>query len=101
MPTTKLKLVTIISETILEDRIIRELKQLGVRGYTVSGEVRGEGTRGLPTVDFGGQNIRIETLVNPELATQIMAYIAEHYFADYAVIVYTLDAEVIRSEKYL
>lgn len=101
MQKTKLKLVAIITEAILEDRMVRELKQLGVRGYTVTGEVRGEGTRGLPTVDFDGQSVRIETLVSHELADQIMAYVAKHYFTDYAVIVYSLDAEVLRSEKYL
>lgn len=101
MQTTRLKLVAIVAEAILEDRIVRELKKLGARGYTVTGEVRGEGTRGMLTVDMGGQSIRIETLVSAEMADQIMAYIADHYFADYAVIAYTLDAEVLRSEKYL
>jgi nitrogen regulatory protein P-II 2 len=101
MQKTRLKLVAIVAEAILEDRIVRELKQLGARGYTVTGEVRGEGTRGMLTVDMGGQSIRIETLVSAELADQIMAYIADHYFADYAVIAYTLDAEVLRSEKYM
>jgi nitrogen regulatory protein P-II 2 len=101
MQTTRLKLVAIVAEAILEDRIVRELKQLGARGYTVTGEVRGEGTRGMLAVDMGGQSIRIETLVSAEIAEQIMVYIADHYFTDYAVIVYSLDAEVLRSEKYL
>ncbi len=101
MQTVKLKLVTIIAEAILEDRLVRELKQLGARGYTVSGEVHGEGTRGMPVIDMEGQNIRIETLVNSTIAERIMAYVAEHYFTDFAVIVYAVDAEVIRAEKYL
>lgn len=100
MQTTKLKLVTIIAESILEDRLRRELKQLGARGYTV-GQVRGEGTRGIKAIDWEGQNVRIETLVGAEVAERIMAYIAQHYFTDYAVIVYSTDAEVLRSDKYL
>jgi nitrogen regulatory protein P-II 2 len=98
--TTKLKLVTVIAERILEERLLRELRQLGARGYTV-GEARGEGTRGLHTMDWEGQNVRIETLVSPEVAERIMVHVASHYFADYAVIVYAVDAEVLRSDKYL
>jgi nitrogen regulatory protein P-II 2 len=100
MQTTKLKLVTIITEAILEERLLRALKQLGARGYTV-GEARGEGTRGLMGIDWEGQNIRVETLVGPETAERIFDYVARHYFADYALIIYSVDAEVLRSDKYL
>jgi nitrogen regulatory protein P-II 2 len=100
MQTTRLKLVTIIAERILEERLLRELRQLGSRGYTV-GEARGEGTRGMHAIDWEGQNVRIETLVSPETAERIMAHVAAHYFADYAVILYMVDAEVLRSDKYM
>jgi nitrogen regulatory protein P-II 2 len=100
MQTTKLKLVTIIAEAILEDRLRRELKKLGARGYTI-GPARGEGTRGLKAIDWEGQNVRIETLVSAETGERIMAHLAQQYFADYALIVYSVDAEVLRSDKYL
>lgn len=100
MQTTKLKLVTIIAESILEERLLRALKKLGARGYTV-GEVRGEGTRGMKGIDWEGQNVRVETLVGEETAERIFDYVARHYFTDYAVIVYCVDAEVLRSDKYL
>ncbi|GAB4439689.1 MAG: nitrogen regulatory protein P-II [Chloroflexi bacterium OHK40] len=100
MQTTRLKLVTIIAEAVLEDRLLRELKSLGARGYTM-GEVRGEGTRGIHASDWEGQNLRIETLVSPEVAERIMAHVAQHYFPDFAVIIYSVDAEVVRGPKYL
>lgn len=100
MPTTMLKLVTIIAEAVVHDRIIRDIKQLGARGYT-TGEVRGEGTRGLHTADWEGQNARIETLVSPEVGRRILAHLSNHYFTDFAVIAYMVDAEVVRGEKYL
>jgi nitrogen regulatory protein P-II 2 len=100
MQTTKLKLVTIIAESILEERLLRELRQLGARGYTI-GAARGEGSRGFHGIDWEGQNVRLETLVSAEVAARILEHVSRHYFADYAVIVYTLDAEVLRSEKYL
>ncbi len=100
MQTTRLKLITIIAEAILEERLLRELRGLGARGYTL-GPARGEGTRGIHAIDWEGQSVRIETLVGPEVAERIMAHVADHYFSDYAVILYTVDAEVLRSEKYL
>jgi nitrogen regulatory protein P-II 2 len=100
MQTTKLKLVTIIAEAILEDRLLKALGQLGARGYTVDA-VHGKGSRGIRGIDMGGQNIRVETIVGPEVAERIMAHVAQHYFADYAVIVYCVEAEVLRSAKYL
>lgn len=100
MQTTKLKLVTIIAEAILEERLLRELVQLGARGYTV-GAARGEGTRGIHAIDWEGQSVRIETLVGAATAERIMAHVAAHYFADYSLIIYTVEAEVLRSEKYL
>lgn len=100
MQTTRLKLLTIIAEAILEERLLRELKQLGARGYSV-GAVRGEGTRGIQAIDWEGKNVRIETLVGAEAAERILAHMAQYYFADYAVIVYSVDAEVLRSSKYL
>jgi len=96
----KLKLVTIVAESVLEERLLRELRQLGARGYTVV-MARGEGTRGIHASSWEGPNLRIETLVSPEVAERIMSHVASHYFADYAVIVYSVDAEVIRGEKYL
>lgn len=100
MQTTRLKLVTIIAERILEERLLRELRQLGAKGYTV-GAARGEGTRGLHAIDWEGQSVRIETLVSADVAEAILAHLAASYFADYAVIAYTVEAEVLRSEKYL
>lgn len=100
MQTTKVKLLTIIAESILEERIVRELKQLGARGYTVS-EARGDGTRGMHAIDWEGQSVRIETLVGADTATRIFEHLARTYFTDYAVIAYSVDAEVVRSNKYL
>lgn len=99
MQTVPMKLVTIIAEAILEERIIREMKQLGAKGYTV-GEVLGEGSRGIHASDWEGKNVKLELLVSPEVADQMLTYIAAHYFAHYAVIVYTQDVQVIRGEKY-
>ncbi len=99
MQTTPMKLVTIIAEAVLEERMIRDLRRLGAKGYTI-GTVRGEGTRGVHASDWAGQNLRIEVLVPPEAAERILNHIAKTYFSNYAVIAYMADVAVVRPEKY-
>ncbi|MFP4437954.1 MAG: P-II family nitrogen regulator [Chloroflexaceae bacterium] len=44
--------------------------------------------------------MRIETLVSPVAADQIIAHLVERYFPDYAIIAYMQDVAVVRKEKY-
>jgi len=98
--TTHLSLVTIVVEALLEPRITRDLRTLGVRGFTVT-EARGDGARGFRTGDVEGANVRIETIVHPDLAVQILAHVEEQYFAHYALIVWVSEVGVLRGEKYV
>jgi nitrogen regulatory protein PII len=98
--TTKLKIVTIVTERILKDRLLRALDELGAKGYTLS-PVTGKGSRGVRASEWAGPDTRIESLVSAEVAEAIVEHIAERFFEHYAVIVYVQDAEVIRGEKYI
>jgi nitrogen regulatory protein PII len=98
--TTKLKKVTVVAESVLEDHLLRELRALGARGYTIT-EARGEGSRGMRTMELGGKNVRIELLVGPEVADRILEHLAERYFPHYAVVAYVENVEVVRGEKYV
>lgn len=100
MPTVTLKLVTIVAERILQDRLTRTLDELGAKGYTLT-QATGRGSRGVRASEWEGPDTRIETLVSPEVATVIMEHIAERYFEHYAVIVYVQDADVVRGDKYI
>lgn len=100
LPTTTLKIVTIVTERILEDRMLRALDDLGAKGYTLT-QATGRGSRGVRASEWEGPDTRIETLVSAEVAERIMAHVAEHFFEHYAVIVYAQDAEVVRGEKYV
>lgn len=94
------KLVTIITEAIIEKFLIEDLKSLGIRGYTIS-EVRGEGARGKRSADWDhAQNIRIEIVCGPETSEKIIFFLKEKYYEDYAIIVYRSDVEVTRPEKF-
>ena len=100
MDTVTLKLLTIIAEALLEDTLVREIKQLGARGYTVS-SVRGEGTRGVRASEWEGYNVKIETLVSDETANRILEHLVANYFTLYAVVAYVENVTVVRSEKYV
>jgi nitrogen regulatory protein P-II 2 len=100
MHTHPLKLVTIIAEPVLEQRITHELRALGATGFTVT-EGRGEGSRGWHATEIPGVNIRIDTIVTSAVADRIVEHLATHYFATYAVIAYLSDIAVVRGEKHL
>lgn len=100
MKLTSLKLVVIIAEAVLEEQLLLEIKQLGAKGYTVS-QVGGEGSRGVRTSQWERKNSKIETVVSPKVADEILTCLAEKYFSDYAVIVYVHEVGVSRGEKYV
>lgn len=100
MHTTTLKLVTIVTERILEDRLLRAIEALGATGYTLT-QATGKGSRGVRASEWEGPDTRIETLVGPAVAEAIVAHVADRYFEHYAVILYVQDAEVVRGNKYL
>ncbi|MFN4073023.1 MAG: P-II family nitrogen regulator [Thermus sp.] len=100
MDLVPLKLVTIVAESILEKKLVEEIKRLGVKGYTIV-PARGEGSRGVRSLDWEGQNIRLETIVPEEVALRILARLQEAYFPHYAVIAYVENVFVVRGEKYI
>lgn len=100
MHTIPLRKITIVGEALLEDRLLAELGGLGARGFTIT-DTRGQGARGIRAIDWEGRNVRIETIVSPEVADAILAHVAANYFAHYAVIAWVEDVEVVRGEKYL
>lgn len=99
MRTVPLKLVTIVTERILEDRLLRALVDLGAKGYTLT-QATGKGSRGVRASEWEGPDTRIESLVSAEVADAIVEHVADKFFEHYAVIVYVQDAEVVRGEKY-
>mgnify|MGYP003502386192 CR=1 FL=1 len=99
MELVPLKLVTIVAESLLEKRLVEEVKRLGAKGYITP--ARGEGSRGIRSVDWEGQNIRLETIVSEEVALRILQRLQEEYFPHYAVIAYVENVWVVRGEKYV
>lgn len=94
------KLVTIITESILESMLVKDLKVLGAKGYTIV-EARGSGAHGTRSADWGqNQNIKIEVICGDATAQQIIEHCQNNYYTNYAMVVFTADIQVMRSEKF-
>jgi nitrogen regulatory protein P-II 2 len=92
--------ITIIAEALLEDRLIRDVKTCGAKGYTIT-QAHGEGTRGIRASQWEGGNIKLETIVSEAVADAILEMVASKYFQHFAVIAYLENVAVVRGEKYL
>lgn len=100
MRTIPLKLVTIVAETVLQPRLVRDIGALGAKGYTCT-HASGKGARGVRVSDVEEGNVKIETIVSHEVADKILEHLNENYFRYYAVIAYLENVEVVRGDKYV
>ncbi len=93
-------LLTVITEAVIEDALLNDLNKLGVNGYTVS-DARGRGSRGVRDAAWKeAANIRIEVICNRALAESAVKYLQTHYYANYAMVSFIQDVEVLRPEKF-
>ena len=98
MQTVPHRLVTIIAERAVRDRLLDAVHRLGATGHTIA-DVDGEGSRGTRAAR-GGPSVKIEAIVTEPVAERIAAHVAERYFEHYSVIVYLTDVAVLRGSKY-
>ena len=94
-----LRLVTLVAERLLRDRLVEAVQTLGATGYTLT-DVHGKGTRGVTPNALDGPSIKLEVIVPLEVAEAIVEHVAETYFAHYSLIVYVQEVKVVRSSKY-
>ncbi len=100
MELKKKRIVTIVAESILETSIIKDLKRLGSKGYTIV-DARGEGARGVRSGDWDqNRNIIIQTICSEQTAHLIMDFLYDQYYDDYAIISYSAEIEVHRENKF-
>lgn len=93
-------LMTIVCEAVLESKLLKDLEWLGAPGWTIS-EARGRGSRGVRSSDWDNNgNIRIEVVCSRNVAEKIMRHVQAHYYADFAMICFLSDVEVLRSDKF-
>jgi hypothetical protein len=94
------KLLTIICESALEEEVAESLARHGARGHTVT-DARGRGTHGLRDGSWSaGANIRIEVLCDEAIALELLTVLEEEYFADYYMVAFLSDVQVLRPRKF-
>lgn len=94
------RLLTIVTESAIESHLLRDIQRWGAHGYTIT-EARGKGARGVREGNWeGNRNIRIEVVCDDSTAERIAAGLREHYYDNYAMILYLSDVEVLRPEKF-
>lgn len=100
MDTTHRKLLTIITEAVLEPRLIELVRKMGASGYTVT-EARGSGSRGVRSAGWmHNGNIRLELICSDEVAVKISEYLKANFYADYAMVTFAVDVSVLRADKF-
>ena len=94
------KLLTVVTEAVLESVISADMTRMGAHGYTVA-DVRGKGNRGVrPSTWEAVSNIRIEVVCDARTADAIASYLEDHYYTDYAMILFISDVTVLRPDKF-
>ncbi len=100
MELTTRKLVTIVTESALEDMLVREIESLGARGYTIT-DARGKGGRGKRDATWAPHaNIRLEVLCDADTAHAICSALRERYYDNYSMVMYVGEVDVLRPEKF-
>lgn len=99
MATVPVKLLTVVAEQVLADRLSRAILTAGALGYTLT-PARGVGARNLRSSSLGGDNIRIEVIADEATARRLLQMVTEKWFPHFAVVAWLADIEVVRGEKY-
>jgi hypothetical protein len=99
MELKKLSLLTIIADELLKDRICKQILLAGATGYTYV-EAEGEGARGVREDSFAGTNLKIQVICPAPVAEEILRWVAEHLFDNYAVIAWLSEVSVVRGAHY-
>ena len=94
------KLLTVVTEALLENSIVEALEQLGASGYTIV-NARGRGSRGVRDAGWESSgNIRVEGVCDAKLAERIAESFRDKFYDHYAMILYISDVTVLRAEKF-
>ena len=98
--TEKRTLLTVITESVIEETLLKDLEKLGVHGYTVS-DARGRGGRGVRDATWGEvSNIRLEVICQRVLAEVVLKHIQSNYYDNYAMVAFLHDVEILRPDKF-
>ena len=94
------KLLTVVTESALERQLVHDVLEFGAHGYTIS-EARGGGAHGEMQGAFSlDSNIRMDVICDDTVAERLALHLRDHYYSNYAMVVFLSEVEVLRPEKF-
>ena len=98
------KKIVIITEKVILGGVTEIIEECGGTGYTVTAAT-GKGSRGIRSDSRvsadATANVKIEAIVSgTEIADEIARRINGEYFENYSGIIYALDVEILRPDKF-
>lgn len=100
MKFTKLKLVTIIGEELLKEKLLHRVIELGATGASYHSN-HGVGPRNARRDDVFGENFQLKVICPNEVAEKILSAVSKEFYDQYAIIAWQNDVEVLNGEDYL
>ncbi|MBD3273113.1 transcriptional regulator [Candidatus Dependentiae bacterium] len=92
----KEKLLTIITESYLEEHLVRDINKLGAKGYTIT-SVKGKGERGIRNnLWSASSNIKIEIICEEKVCKKIIEFVKANHIKNYAMILYFSEVSVLK-----
>jgi nitrogen regulatory protein P-II 2 len=94
------KLLVIIAEAAIEKQLMRDARQLGAHGCTVS-DVRGEGAGGSREGAWeADRTIELKIICDEAVADRIAAHVLSEYAPNFGVSMFFSDVQVLRPQRY-
>ncbi len=93
------KLLTIVVEASLEQRIAKDLIAHGAKGFTVT-TAHGQGPKNQRAGDLEGGNVKIESVVSEAILPTLLDALEKKYFEHNACTLWITDVQVLRGERY-
>jgi nitrogen regulatory protein P-II 2 len=94
------KLLVVITEAVLETRIVADARRLGALGYTVS-DVRGGGTEETREGRWeADRSIEMKVICDEATADAIAAHCLQTYGPSYRLTLFFGDVQVLRPHKF-
>ncbi len=98
--TEKRSILIIVTEAVVEPALLRDFERLGVKGYTIW-DARGRGNRGVRDAAWDeAANIRVEIICSRSFAETVLEHLQSHYYANYAMVAFIQEVEILRPEKF-
>ena len=92
--------LTIVVESVLEQRLVDGLARCGARGWTITA-ARGHGPGHTGMTEVEGGSSRIEVLASPEVAARIWDLMRTDFFPHYSMAAWEYPVTVARIERYV